>query len=148
MQQKQHPAPSIHRPTRLIKYPYPTNLEHERDAIHDVIDIAAHPTLPRHPTSPGAPLAGTLSGGQVTLGGVVALWERAAPHGLDSPFRFSNSPVAKVTLGLLMGIGLLYLVSRFVNIPATMQVLGQNLATPRGIILALLSGLAFLTAFS
>lgn len=55
---------------------------------------------------------------------------------------------AKVTIGLLTGIGLLFFVSRFVDISATFQVLRQNLATPRGIILALLSGVAFLLAFS
>jgi len=54
----------------------------------------------------------------------------------------------KVTIGLLIGIGLLFLVSHFVNIPATIHVLQQNLATPRGIILALLSGSTFLLAFS
>jgi uncharacterized protein (TIRG00374 family) len=59
-----------------------------------------------------------------------------------------NSPKTKVTLGLLIGIGLLFLVSHFVNIPAAMHVLQQNLATPRGIILALLSGISFLLAFS
>ena len=54
----------------------------------------------------------------------------------------------KVTIGLLIGIGLLFLVSRFVDISAAIPVLRQNLATPRGIILALLSGIAFLLAFS
>ncbi len=59
-----------------------------------------------------------------------------------------NTPVVKVTIGLLIGIGLLYLDSKFVNIAATIQVLQQNLTTARGITLALLSGVAFLTAFS
>ncbi len=59
-----------------------------------------------------------------------------------------RTSVVKVTLGLLVGIGLLLLVAHFVNIPATMQVLRQRLTTPRGIVLALLSGVAFLTAWS
>src|SRR3989442_2370306 len=59
-----------------------------------------------------------------------------------------NMPVVKVALGLLIGLGLLYLVTRFVDVPTTLHVLRQHLATPRGIILGLLSGLAFLTAFS
>ena len=59
-----------------------------------------------------------------------------------------NTPAIKVTIGLLIGIGLLYLVSRFVDVPTTLGVLRQNLATPGGIILGLLSGAAFLTAFS
>ncbi len=61
---------------------------------------------------------------------------------------FLGKPVVRVTIGLLVGIGLLYLVSKFVDIPETVDILKQNLTTPRGIILALLSGVAFLTAFS
>jgi hypothetical protein len=59
-----------------------------------------------------------------------------------------NSPAVKVSLGLVVGIGLLFLVSRFVDLPTTIQVLKQNLTTPRGIMFALLSGVAFLLAFS
>ena len=54
----------------------------------------------------------------------------------------------KVTIGLLIGIGLLFLASRFINVAVTFHVVLQNLATPRGLILALLSGIAFLLAFS
>src|SRR5258708_2525288 len=54
----------------------------------------------------------------------------------------------KVTIGLLIGIGLLFLVSRFVDIAATFQVLRQNLATPRGTMLALFTGIALLLAYS
>ncbi len=61
---------------------------------------------------------------------------------------FLNSLAVKITISLLIGIGLLWLVLRLVNIPATLQLLQQNLATPRGVILALLSGVAFLLAFS
>ena len=60
---------------------------------------------------------------------------------------FGKSAV-RITLGLLVGVALLFLVAQFVNVPATLQVLRQNLATPRGITLALLSGVAFLTAFA
>ncbi len=58
-----------------------------------------------------------------------------------------NTPTARITIGLLIGIGLLYLVSKYVDFKATIHVLQQSLATPRGITLALLSGVAFLTAF-
>src|SRR5712692_10344563 len=64
---------------------------------------------------------------------------------MKSLFRISR---AKITVGLLIGIGLLFLISRFVNISTTLYVLQHNLATPRGIVLALLSGIAFLLAFS
>ncbi len=59
-----------------------------------------------------------------------------------------NSPAVKVSLGLLVGIGLLFLVSRFVDLPTTISVLKQHLTTPSGIMFALLSGVAFLLAFS
>jgi uncharacterized protein (TIRG00374 family) len=59
-----------------------------------------------------------------------------------------SAPAVKISLGLLVGIGLLFLVSRFVDLPTTIQVLKQNLTTPRGILFALLSGVAFLMAFS
>jgi uncharacterized protein (TIRG00374 family) len=59
-----------------------------------------------------------------------------------------NSPTVKVVLGLLIGIGLLFLVARFVNLPATITILRTNLATPQGVILALLAGASFLTAWS
>jgi len=61
---------------------------------------------------------------------------------------FFSSPAIKISLGLASGIGLLWLITKFVDIPTTMSVLRQNLATPHGIICALLSGLAFLCAFS
>jgi uncharacterized protein (TIRG00374 family) len=62
--------------------------------------------------------------------------------------RVLSGPVVKVTIGILIGIGLLFIVSRFVDIVATFYVVQRNLMTPRGIVLALLSGVAFLLAFS
>ncbi|HZS79746.1 MAG TPA: lysylphosphatidylglycerol synthase transmembrane domain-containing protein [Ktedonobacteraceae bacterium] len=59
-----------------------------------------------------------------------------------------QSPAVKIAIGLLVGIGLLFLVAHFVDIPSTVRVLRENLTTPRGILLALLSGVAFLMAFS
>lgn len=59
-----------------------------------------------------------------------------------------RSPMAKIAVGLLMGMGLFLLVSRFICIAATLRVMQQNLVTPRGMVLALLSGVAFLLAFS
>jgi uncharacterized protein (TIRG00374 family) len=66
-----------------------------------------------------------------------------------SPWRAPLSlPLVKVGAGLLIGVGLLFLVSRFVDFPAAIHVLQQRLTTPRGIILALLTGLAALLAYS
>ncbi len=59
-----------------------------------------------------------------------------------------NSPAAKVAIGLIIGIGLLFLVARFVDLPATIQVLKASLTKPRNIAFALLSGVAFLLAWS
>jgi uncharacterized protein (TIRG00374 family) len=59
-----------------------------------------------------------------------------------------NTPSAKVTIGLLIGIGLLLLVARFVDLPVTISILRSHLATPQGIALALLAGVAFLMAWS
>ena len=59
-----------------------------------------------------------------------------------------NSPTVKVVLGLLIGVGLLFLVAQFVNLPATIAILRTNLATPQGILLALLAGVCFLMAWS
>ena len=59
-----------------------------------------------------------------------------------------GSAVIKISIGLLIGISLLFLVSRFVNVLAGLSVLEMNLVTPRGILLALLAGTAFLLAFS
>lgn len=43
---------------------------------------------------------------------------------------FLNSPAAKVAIGLIIGFGLLPLVARFVDLPATIQVLKQRLTKP------------------
>ena len=59
-----------------------------------------------------------------------------------------SAPITKISLGLAIGIGLLLLTTRFVDVPTTISVLRHNLTTPRGITFALLSGLAFLLAFS
>lgn len=58
-----------------------------------------------------------------------------------------NRPAIKITLGLLVGALLLFLVTRIVDIPLTIQILRKNLSTPFGITCALLSGVAFLLAF-
>jgi uncharacterized protein (TIRG00374 family) len=62
--------------------------------------------------------------------------------------RLLSHPVARIVAGLLIGIVLLVLVSRFINIVASAGVVIQHLKTPRGILFALISGVAFLLAFS
>ncbi len=95
----------------------------------------------REPFGRIVPPEDALASGAVLQDSVVVaaapLWKRLLAH-----------PATKVVLGLLVGVGLLFLMTKFVNVPATIIVLKTNLATPRGILLALLSGVAFLAAFS
>lgn len=57
-------------------------------------------------------------------------------------------PLVKLVLGSTIGLGLLFLIAIFIDMASSMALLKKNLTTPHGIALALLSGLAFLTAFS
>jgi uncharacterized protein (TIRG00374 family) len=61
---------------------------------------------------------------------------------------FLNKPVVKVILGIGIGLLMLLLVSRLVNIPQTISVLQTHLTTTQGIIDAILTTLAFMTAFT
>src|SRR5204862_1350486 len=137
MQQKQRPVPSIRRPTRLIKYPPAPHREHDYAGLNDVTGVATQPTVAWQPPSPRATtrVAPTMLRSGWRKPSIVGATLVVALRGLRDSVCFSKSPTAKVTLGLLIGIGLLCLASRFVDIPAIMQVLRENLATPRGIIL-------------
>jgi uncharacterized protein (TIRG00374 family) len=59
-----------------------------------------------------------------------------------------NEPRVRAVLGLIIGIGMLFLISRFVNIPTTVAVLKQHLTTTQGVIYALLAAASFIAAFS
>jgi uncharacterized protein (TIRG00374 family) len=59
-----------------------------------------------------------------------------------------GTPAAKIVLGLAIGVGFLFLVAHYVDIPTTVGIVRAHLTTPRGIIYALLCGCAFLAAFS
>ena len=58
-----------------------------------------------------------------------------------------GTPTAKIVSGLMVGIGFLFLIARYVDIPTTVSIVRTHLTTPRGIIYALLCGCAFLAAF-
>lgn len=62
--------------------------------------------------------------------------------------RVISSPAFKISFGLLIGLALLFLVSRFIDLPQTLAILGAHLSTPQGIALALLAGIAYLTGHS
>lgn len=59
-----------------------------------------------------------------------------------------NTPRVKVVFGLLIGIAMLFLISRFIDIPTTVTVLRQHLTTPQGATYALLAAASFIAAFS
>src|SRR5947209_8476890 len=139
MQLEQRQAQSFRRPTRLIKYPHPSNVEAAffapaGTAVDDAPVVNLYGNEPFGRTLPTLPQ--------------VSIPPKASPLKQEPAWKtLFNLPVVKVTPGLLIGLGLLYLVTRFVDVPTTLHVLRQHLATPRGIILGLLSGMAFLTAF-
>lgn len=59
-----------------------------------------------------------------------------------------NTPRVKGISGLLIGIAMLFLISRFVDIPTTVAVLRQHLTTSQGASDALLAATSFIAAFS
>ena len=59
-----------------------------------------------------------------------------------------NNFAVRIVLGLLIGVGMLFLISRFVNIATTVSVLRQHLTTTQGVIYALLAAAFFISAFS
>lgn len=61
---------------------------------------------------------------------------------------FLAKPAVKVVLGGLIGIGMLVLVFRFVNIPTAVAQLKQHLGTPHGLLMGSLAALFFILAFS
>src|SRR5258708_2103322 len=52
--------------------------------------------------------------------------------------------IFKISLGLLLGLGLLFLASFFVDLPQMLEILGTHLATPQGIGLGVLAGAVYL----
>lgn len=71
-------------------------------------------------------------------------------QGMEQPAakNIMNRPLVKMALGLLVGIVMLFLVSRFVDISSTISTLRQHLTTTRGATFALLAAASFIAAFS
>ena len=59
-----------------------------------------------------------------------------------------KTPAVKMITGGMIGIVMLLLVSRFVDVPTTLAILEKRLVTPQGLLNALLASLSFLAAFS
>lgn len=62
--------------------------------------------------------------------------------------KWPGEPAFKISLGLLVGLVLLFLVARFVDFSQSLQIAGAHLATPQGIALALLAGIVYLASHS
>ncbi|MBA2392021.1 MAG: flippase-like domain-containing protein [Ktedonobacteraceae bacterium] len=56
--------------------------------------------------------------------------------------------IVRYVLGLLVGIGFLFLVSRFINIASTVSILQKHLTTTQGLLYAAGAAVAFIAAFS
>ncbi len=61
--------------------------------------------------------------------------------------RILNTPFVRTAFGLLVGVGILLLLSRFVDIPAALKILRERLSTPSGIMDALGAATFFIAAF-
>lgn len=93
-------------------------------------------TLPGIPAVTPAVPVGNLAAGNAVATPVQSWWRKAL-----------GTPAVKVGLGLVIGIALLVLVARYVDIPTTISILHARLTTPQGILFALLAGVSFLLAF-
>ncbi|HLX41039.1 MAG TPA: lysylphosphatidylglycerol synthase transmembrane domain-containing protein [Ktedonobacteraceae bacterium] len=59
-----------------------------------------------------------------------------------------NDPRVRAVFGLIIGVAMLFLISRFIDISTTIVVLEQHLTTPQGAMYALLATASFIAAFS
>ncbi len=62
--------------------------------------------------------------------------------------RLLDKPLVKTALTAIFIVGILFLLSRYINIFDTINILKKNLTTPQGWLYALLASLSFITAFS
>ncbi|HLI87155.1 MAG TPA: lysylphosphatidylglycerol synthase transmembrane domain-containing protein [Ktedonobacteraceae bacterium] len=61
---------------------------------------------------------------------------------------FLGKPAVKVIIGALVGLAMLFLVFRSINIPRTMGILETSLTTPHGVLYACLAAIACLTSYA
>lgn len=108
------------------------------------------PSPPSYPLDPGNPYTSDIFGQTHPLPPVSsmpgAVQQEARPQ--PASRTILKNPAVKIVLGLLLGIAMLFLISRFVDIPTTLSVLRQHLTTPQGVIDALLAAASFIAAFS
>lgn len=111
--------------------------------------IAMQPTIPHRPLPTGR-LNGINGTQEVLLTPPSMPITPGILQGAEQQTRTSmlKLPLMRTALGLLIGIIMLFLVSRFVNISTTIYTLREHLTTTRGITFALLAAASFIAAFS
>jgi len=127
---------------RAVRLPAQTNES-------SVAAIAMQPTIPHRPVTD--PLNGYNSYREALLTPPSMPITPGILQGTEQPqtrTSLLNMPVVRTILGLLMGLAMLFLISRFIDISTTISTLRQHLTTPQGITFALLAAASFIAAFS
>jgi uncharacterized protein (TIRG00374 family) len=113
-----------------------------------VAAIAIQPTIPHRRLQPGGPFS-------ISNDHQGAVWTPPSmpvtPGIIQKTGGWKtvlNMPLVRTVLGLLMGLGMLFLISKFVDISSTIFTLRQHLTTTRGATFALLAAASFIAAFS
>ena len=111
--------------------------------------IAMQPTIPQRPLQAGPLIIRNNYQGTVwtppsmpVAPGIIQDQEQ------QSKKSFLHMPLVRAALGLLMGLGMLLLISKFIDISTTISTLRQHLTTTRGVTFALLAAASFIAAFS
>jgi len=110
--------------------------------------IALQPTIPHRPLHI-APHAYNNYQGAVLTPPSMPITPALLPQTEQKTWKaILNIPLVRTILGLLIGLGMLFLISRFVNIPSTITTLKQHLTTRSGVMFTLLAAASFISAFS
>jgi uncharacterized protein (TIRG00374 family) len=111
--------------------------------------IALQPTLPQRPIQANSLRAGMnkagTAGTPLSMPITPGIIEQQEQQNWKTTLKM---PLVRTVLGLLIGLGMLFLISRFVNISTTISMLRQHLTTTRGLTFALLASASFIAAFS
>ncbi|HET9999977.1 MAG TPA: lysylphosphatidylglycerol synthase transmembrane domain-containing protein [Ktedonobacteraceae bacterium] len=111
--------------------------------------ISAQPTIPHRPPWAGPPVMSNSYQGAVLTPPTVPVTPAIIPQQEQRTWKtILNKPLVRTLLGLLFGLGMLFLISKFVNIPSTIATLRQQLTTTRGVTFVLLAAASFIAAFS
>jgi uncharacterized protein (TIRG00374 family) len=114
-----------------------------------VAAITMQPTIPQRPLQAGPFIMGNNYQGTVWTPPSMPVTPGTIPaQEQQSKKTFLRMPQVRTILGLLMGLGMLLLISKFVNISSTFSTLRQHLTTTRGVTFALLAAASFIAAFS